>query len=402
MLEQATSYLRELCLVVPHRRVGSSGNRAATDLFAEATESFGFQTECPEFGCIDWTQGGAHLTSAGEAFVVYASPYTLGCEVSAPLAVVSTIEDLEVVEGAGKTLLLRGDLAGEQLMPKSFQFYNPERHQQIIRLLETKGPVALVAATTRNPELAGALYPFPLIEDGDFDIPSVYMTDDEGNELARHAGNEVSVHIVAERIPASGCNVIARKRGQWERRIVLFAHIDAKDNTPGATDNATGVVILLLLAELLAEYSGGLGIEIVALNGEDYYSAPGEMQYLATNAGRFDEIALGINLDGAGYLEGHTAYSLYGCPPDIAAAVHKVFSGHPELVEGPPWYQSDHGLFTMNNRPALAITSEAFATVLAEIAHTPKDSPDIVDTSKLVVVAVALRDLLLDLDQLFV
>ena len=40
--------------------------------------------------------------------------------------------------------------------------------------------------TDRNPELVGALYPFPLFEDGDFDIPSVFMTGDEGLRLAKH------------------------------------------------------------------------------------------------------------------------------------------------------------------------------------------------------------------------
>lgn len=97
---------------------------------------------------------------------------------------------------------------------------------------------------------------------------------------------EVSLKIRAQRTPSTGCNVIARKGAHHHRRVVLFSHLDAKDGTPGAIDNATGVVILLLLAELLADYTGQLGIEIVALNGEDYYVASGEKQYLSLNEGR--------------------------------------------------------------------------------------------------------------------
>ena len=63
------------------------------------------------------------------------------------------------------------------------------------------------------------------------------------------------------------------------QKITVFAHIDAKDGTPGALDNGAGVVVLLLLAELLQDYDGGVELELVALNGEDYYSAAGEMQY---------------------------------------------------------------------------------------------------------------------------
>ena len=396
--EKVETYLRRLCEKIPGRCVGSKGNRDATDLFAGIAASFGFETESPEFDCIDWTQEGARLIVAGEPFEVFVSPYTLGCRISAPLVVASTGEELEASEISNKILLLRGDIAKEQLMPKNFTFYNPDHHKRIVHLLESKKPQAIIAATSRNPELAGAVYPFPLIEDGDFDIPSVYMTEEEGKRLAEHAGKKILLDIKAKRIPAKGCNVIARKGADPNRKVVLFAHIDAKYGTPGATDNATGIVVLLLLAELLADYSGSLGIEIVALNGEDYYSAPGEMQYLGNNAGKFSEIILGINIDGVGYHQGKTAYSLYDCPPDIAGAVREMFSLHKGIVEGEPWYQGDHGLFLMNQRPALAITSERLTEILTEIAHTPKDNPEIVDSAKVAEVAVVLRDLLLHLD----
>ncbi len=396
--ERAGTYLRRLCVEIPNRRVGNEGNRAATDFFASKVASFGFKTESPAFDCIDWTSGGAHLTVDGTAFEAFVSPYSLGCQVSAPLVIASTVEELEAADATDKIILLRGDLAKEQLMPKNFTFYNPDRHKKIIRLLETKNPQAIIAATSRDAAVAGAVYPFPLIEDGDFDIPSVYMTDVEGKGLVERAGEGASLEIKAERSPARGCNVIARKGADPNRRAVLFAHIDAKDGTPGALDNATGVAVLLLLGELLSDYTGNLGIEIVALNGEDYYSAPGEQQYLSTNAGRFAEIILGINLDGAGHYQGSTAYSLYDCPPGIAHSIKKAFSSGKDMIEGEPWYQGDHGLFLMNQRPALAITSERFSEILAKIAHTPKDSPEIVDCAKLVHTARALRDLLLGLD----
>ena len=314
LTEKAEQYLERLCVEIPSRRVGSEGNRAATDFFAATVASFGFRTACPEFACIDWEQEGAHLTANGEAFDAAPSPYSLGCDVSAPLAVVASADELEAAEIAGAIVLLRGEIAKEQVMPKNFPFYNPDEHRRIISLLEAKAPRAIIAATTRNPELAGAVYPFPLIEDGDFDIPSVYMTEDEGQKLARHAGQVVTLESRARRIPASGCNVVARKATSALRRIVLCAHIDSKLNTPGALDNAAGVATLLLLAELLADYDGKLGIEIVAINGEDYYAASGEKLYLEHNRGKLGDIVLSINLDAPGYRQGPTAYSLYELP----------------------------------------------------------------------------------------
>jgi hypothetical protein len=66
---------------------------------------------------------------------------------------------------------------------------------------------------------------------------------------------------------------------------------------------------------------------------------------------------------------------------------------------GEPWYQSDHGLFIQHHRPALAITSERFMELTTYITHTPKDRPEIVDMNKLVLIAMALRDLLLSLNR---
>jgi aminopeptidase YwaD len=297
---QAELILQKLCVDIPDRRVGSEGNRIATNYFATTAASFGFEVETPSFECIDWTEGGAKLSAGGFTFDAHISPYSLGCEVNGPLIVVSDLDALETIEVDGKILLLHGELAREQLMPKNFPFYNPDEHRRIIGTLEARSPLALIAATTRDPEMAGAVYPFPLIEDGDFDIPSVYMTAEDGIRLAEHAGANVYLRIDAQRSPAQGCNVVAFKGVDRDRRVVLFAHIDAKDGTPGALDNATGVTVLLVLAELLSDYTGDLGIEIVALNGEDYYDAPGEKLWLQQNAGRFGEIALGINLDGAG------------------------------------------------------------------------------------------------------
>jgi aminopeptidase YwaD len=397
--EKAEKYLRRLCLDHPHRRVGSRGNRAATDFFAQVVASFGFEVGCPEFDCIDWIQDGASLSVEGELFEVLVSPYSLGGQELAPLAVVSTMEELESVETSNKILLIQGDLAREQLMPKNFSFYNPDRHQRIVHLLEEKRPRAIVAATSRNPELAGGVYPFPLLEDGDFDIPSVYMTEEEGDRLATHEGQDVSLVIKAERLPSRGNNVIARKGSAFGPRVVLCAHIDSKENTPGALDNASGVVVLLLLAELLEDYSGDLGVEIVAFNGEDYYSAPGQVLYLQQNADKLSEVVLAINIDVAGYYEGNTAYSLYDCPEEIAASIRKVFSALEDSVEGEQWYQSDHSIFIQQQVPALALTSDRFVELSTYVTHTPQDSPDIVDCAKLASMAVALRDLVLDLNR---
>jgi len=390
---KAENYLNYLCLDIPSRRVGTAGNRAANEFLAETFESFGFEVERLPFDCIDWSQGTASLTVNGEQFEAQVGPFSVGCQVLAPLAIASTVGELETAGVGDKILLLHGEIAREQLMPKNFPFYHPAEHKHILSLLETKKPRAILTATGRNPEAAGAVYPFPMIEDGDFDIPSAYMAEAEGARLASHADEEAALVIEAERRPSSGFNLVARK-GRSDKRVVVSAHIDAKDNTPGALDNAAGVVVLLLLAELLADYAGELGLELVPFNGEDHYSAAGEIAYLKANEGKLNQVLLNINMDALGSRAGKHLYSFYECPDPLKTIINEVFTGNQTLAEGEPWYQGDHMVFVMNAVPAIAITSENFMQILTELAHTPEDIPSKVDPGKLVDFADTLNKLL--------
>ncbi len=381
--EKAWRYLKQLCVEIPERPVGSAGNKAAVELFESCLSSFEFETAMPSFACMDWRGDGATLRVDGETFPVQISPYSLEGKVSAPLCTVSTVDELKQVDGKGKIVLLKGEIARKQLLPKSFPFLDLPEHREIIELLESRGFKAVIAATSYNPEMAGGVYPFPLIEDGDFHLPSVYLTDQEGERLAGSEGKVVSLEVRATRKPSQGCNVVARK-GKFDLpRVVLCAHIDSKQGTPGALDNATGITVLLLLAERLQGYQGSLPVEIVALNGEDYYSNPGEVLYLKEIQNHPEHILLGINIDGVGYLEGHTAVSTYGCPAVLEDTLSRLIHNSPGLIRGEPWYQGDHALFVQNQKPALGITSEHMETILS-VAHTPRDQIGLVDCAKLV------------------
>ncbi|GMQ77590.1 MAG: hypothetical protein BMS9Abin02_0078 [Anaerolineae bacterium] len=396
LLQKCGSYLSTLCIEIPERSVGSPGNRLATRFFTQEIQSFGWETEISEFAAFDWEEEGATLLAGGDSFELFVSPYSLGCSAEEHLVAASTIEELENLSMNGRILLLHGEIAKEQLMPKNFVFYNPDEHKRIIAILEEKKPAAIISATGRNAALAGGVYPFPLLEDGDFDIPSVYMTEEEGSRLAAYVGKPIVLKSSSERIPGKGYNVVARKGKNAAGRIVISAHIDAKKGTPGAIDNASGVVVLLLLAALLKEYNGDRLIEIVAFNGEDYYAVPGQMLYLSQNRDRFNEIILNINIDGAGYKEGNTAFSLFNLPLQIKDKVDAILDEYDGIIEGVQWVQGDHSIFIQNGRPAIAVSSLWFTENIdtQDITHTPKDDIDIVDCNKLVEIAEALDSFL--------
>jgi aminopeptidase YwaD len=391
---KSKTYLETLCSVKPNRRLGSSGNRAATDFFSEKMKSWGYLVDTSPFRCLDYESREPSLTHRNLPFDVKLSPYSLGCDVEAELVIASTVEELEKCDCHNRILLLKGEICAEQLMPKNFVFYNPDHHKKIYRLLEDKQPKAIITATGKNPMMVGNMYPFPLINDGDFDIPSVYCTDIEGEEIAAKAGQLFKLEAQAKRIPTTACNVIARKNPETQNKITICAHIDAVENSPGASDNASGIVVLLLLAEKLKDYQGKHGIELMAFNGEDHYSAGGQMDYLNRYSNSMNQILLAVNIDDVGYIKGKTAFSFYGCPTEIQQKTQATFSKYTNLAEGEQWYQGDHMIFAQNQKPTIAVTSSEVAELMSTITHSPKDTPEIIDYSKLVELSCALESLL--------
>ncbi|MGM0556528.1 MAG: M28 family peptidase [Myxococcota bacterium] len=391
-LSRAEGHLRELCAEIEQRYVGGQGNLQATEYAADVLASAGLCVEKQRFAAFDWRDESATLTADGEQVDARMSPYSPDCDVAADLVFASTEDELREVQAAGQILVLRGALASEQLMPKGFVFYNPERHQRLVAALEASGARALVFIVDEAGEHEGGDYPFPIIEDGDFGVPSVYTTQAEGAKLldAEHGRLVAS----ATRSESHGFNIIARTAGSSDQRVVVSAHIDAKRGVPGALDNATGVVTQLLLAELLSDYAGRFQVELAVLNGEDYYSVPGQMTYL--EQGGVEGAWLNINVDGVGLEDSKTAVSMLELPVSIRRATERVIADHVGLVRGEPWYQGDHSIFLQHGVPAVAISSKWLLDNLAtqSITHTPDDRIEIVDVERLVELAHALRELL--------
>lgn len=396
LLLKTQKHLQTLCTDIHDRSVGSEGNRNATGYFKNELLKHSWNVQETLLNVMDWKTDGATLQCGNICYEVFSSHYALGCDVEAELVAVDTIEKLETTDLSGKIVLLHGEIAKEQIIPKNFVFYNPDEHKRVISALEKSGVKAIISATGRNAALAGGVYPFPMFEDGDFDIPSVFMKDTEGEKLLSACGKTVRLKSDAERIPETAYNIVGSKNGTSGKRVVVTAHIDAKKGTPGAIDNATGVAVLLLLAEFMETYNGRHTVELVALNGEDYYAVPGQMKYLEQNRHDFSDMLLNINIDGLGYKEGKTSFSLFELPTEMEQTVKTIVENGPEMEIGLPWYQGDHSMFLQSGRPAVAVSSSWFIENMEtqDVTHTPKDNPSIVDFRKVYEAALTIKNII--------
>jgi len=390
-------HLDALCSFLPDRRPGSDGNRQATAYVAEELARSGWDVSTPEFEVVDWRTNGGELQVDGRSIDVTPSPYGLGVAASGPVRILREVADLDRLDLGGSIVVLAGAIAAEPLTPKAFPFYGSDEHTAIVAALEAAAPAAVLAVTGKYPALCGALDPFPLIEDGDFTVPTGNLRPADAAPLFDSDGAVASLEIRSERWRSTAVNVNAT-RGLPAPRITVIAHIDSKPGTPGAVDNAAGVVVLLMLAELLGPQQAPdlpIGVELLAVNGEDHYAAPGELAWLADHEAHLDDIPLVINIDGAGYRGGRSAYSTYNLDADLARHVDRSFGATATLIPGPEFYQSDHAIFAMRGRPAVAITTELVDEMLETLFHSADDTPSQVDIGLVVDAADAIANLIL-------
>jgi aminopeptidase YwaD len=399
LTQAAGDHVAALCAAEPDRRPGSEGNRAAVASTAGAFERAGWEVDTPEFACTDWETEGGSLTVGGTAIDLVPSPYGLGVSAAGPIRLLTERPDPGRSDLAGSIVVLHGAAASEPLTPKAFPFYGSEEHTAVIDALEAAAPAAVIAVTGKYPALCGALDPFPLIEDGDFAIPTANLRPGDAGPVLGGEGAPAEVEIRSRRWLTTARNTIAT-RGPRRPRVTVIAHLDSKPGTPGAVDNAAGVAVLLMLAEILSPERRphlDVGVELLAVNGEDHFAAPGEVHWLAANEDHLDDIVLAVNIDGAGYRGAGTAYSAYNLDGDQTARLEQAAAGRKSLVPGPPFFQSDHAIFAMRGRPAAAFTTEAFDEMLETLFHAPSDTPDRVDASLLLDIALAIADLIASL-----
>jgi aminopeptidase YwaD len=267
--------------------------------------------------------------------------------------------------------LLYGDLTRAPLSPKSW-FLKDERDERMIQILESLQPAAIIAPPTATD------YYGQLTEDWEFDIPAVTVSPAAARRLILHADSACRLKISAQRIPSQARNIVARKAGRESDRIVICAHFDSKFNTPGASDNAAGVAVLLELADRLSKRESRFTLEWVAFNGEEYLPI-GDDEYLRRAESYFSEIRCAINMDGIGPMLGSTSLTALSVPESIETELRQMLANFSGAMWVEPWYESNHSTFAMRGIPALALS----AVGTRSLAHQPYDDAEGISPAKL-------------------
>jgi aminopeptidase YwaD len=364
-------HMEQLCEKIGPRPTGSPKNKEAIDYVFEVLQKCGFQVYKQEFDCIDWINSGALLLVDDQVVPVEPAEYSLPCDVKADFVCIDTLAGLQKAELTGKIALIYGELCKEPLMPKNFEFYNPEEHKQIIALLEEKHPQAIILVSPNKEHI---------IQDGDFNIPCAVVCADMLDTFLQSTHRKTKLTLNTERIPVKAHNVIATY-GSSRDTICFSAHIDTQPTTPGALDNASGVSTLLVLAETLTHKDYQFQIEIAILNGEDYYSTPGEITYMAKLSSAY---LLAVNIDGIGLRGSDTSISFYACPKKLENQLMEYVKRTPGFERIEPWPMGDHMIFATAEIPTIALTACNIFSLIDTLIHTSKDNIKNIDLDILV------------------
>ncbi len=255
--------LNQLSVEIGARPAGSQANRAAADFIANEMKQAGYEVVLQEYPCPGWQALSCELTAKGKKILSSVNTYSPSCDVEAELVSVSSNDDLRYFDLTNKIAVLYGDITISCFLPKNFdrRYYVVESQDRFIELLENSKPSAIITVNHYD-----GTRPV-LLEDSDFVIPSVTVSRQDGLFVVQNAGATVRLKISSERRASTGSNVIGRRRGNNNKKILICAHYDTKPGTPGAMDNAAGISALLLLAWYLKHVETELAIEFVAFGG---------------------------------------------------------------------------------------------------------------------------------------
>lgn len=246
-------------------------------------------------------------------------------------------------------------------------------HQHVVRIAGTPRPAG-------SPELAAARR---------------YVTD-ELTSAGWQVSEEEFAAVAETGESLAGVNLVARHTGhRWSNgpRFCLGAHLDSRENSPGADDNGSAVAALLEIARLLPERwpaSPAFDLELVAFDLEEYGMLGGRQRAQACRQQQIDLRGM-VSLEMLGFsVETPKSQalprSLAGKYPDVGNWIAvignqisddliAIFRDGLKTVPGLPvetlqvpdngnWLQatrlSDHSPYWDAGYPALMITDTAF------------------------------------------
>ncbi len=205
-------------------------------------------------------------------------------------------------------------------------------------------------------------------------IPSLVVSASQTRILQDHMfGSPLKIVVKGSRRSGNIQSIQCKLQGKSSQTVLLCAHHDTHSMSPGATDNAAGVAIMLEIARLLAQRKPNLSYRFVSFGGEEY-GLKGSWAY--TSQVNLNDIGLCINFDSIGELPG----MLLALAAGTDEMIDWVFdlakkSGYPAHCRRTSTSGGDNIVFAANGIPTIHLAS--FGTTTGKVSHSQMDDVDL-------------------------
>lgn len=213
-------------------------------------------------------------------------------------------------------------------------------------------------------------------------------------------------------------NIIVRIDPDNKNRIMLCAHWDSRPTAdmekgknkslpiPGANDGASGVAVLMHLAELFKNTPPPIGIDIVLFDGEDYGPQGhldeyflGSRYFVEHNPEIYPRLAILLDMVGDKNLnikmEGYSVYYAGNWVELIWRKAQELGYYQFEYERG-PYIEDDHVILNQAGIPAVDIIDFEYPDSKNSYWHTLKDIPENCSPESLEIVGDVLFRLIMD------
>lgn len=302
--EELRPHLRRLCSTIGERRAGSDGDHAAADYILEQFRRAGLaEVHGEPFPCTSVLRAQAELAIGAPrrlrrvpARVLAGSPATLG---KSPVE--SDLVWVEMPEQAPR--LFQPALRGKIVVLFGPMPTRADLHRRLVACR----PAAVIHVDDR--------LPFDWVkDDGVYPAwarrygmpPTVTIPYRAAWDLRKSGATRARLRVIADLHQRISHNLVGEIPGRRPDLpcVLLGAHHDTQCNNSGADDNASGVVALLALAQILAPRAALRTIRFVSFGAEEQLSV-GSAFYAQAHQGQMLSLGAVLNLDSVASPLGH-------------------------------------------------------------------------------------------------
>lgn len=348
--DRVTDYLVTIAEEIGSRRAGTKACERTAEWIRTLFFECGYETDFFEIPFVAWEADEAQIQYDDKVIKGYANLYSPAGTGEGEAIVIHNLYELRKKDIRGKVCIFTDELTESVLYLGDTPFQS-SRDVDVQEALDYQVPAAVIVI---NPKENSIL---PYIEKY-IGAPSLTVTKQYEEEVLALEHKTVKVSISSFSEDSVTGNIIGRTK-QAKEKIVISAHYDTAEGSPGAWDNGSGVVAMLELAKRFENKDLNVEIEFAAMCPHEI-GYPGSVTYTNTEQAELDKVLFNINIDGIGAAEGIDTITSENLPNWLFRIMKNVLQNYEEIEDyGAIQVEGDHFAYTWNDIPSVLLTSES-------------------------------------------